>query len=450
MTTLPIPPGPQRRNVVGHLRDFNRDPLDFFVRMRDYGDVVRFMQWPIDGYLLNHPDDIKDLLVTHNKNFANQTNFHRWLSKAIGEGLLTSNGDFHLRQRRLIQPVFHRQRIGSYAGIMVKHAQKVTDAWRNGDKVAVDEDMMQITLCVVSEALFGQDSLDEDTIKRIGEAMNISNHYLSMRPTQPLGELWHRLPLPSTRRFLQAQTLLDGIAYRFIRERRASGQRTDDLLSLLLDAQDTEGDGTGMSDKQIKDEASTLFAAGHETTANALMWTWYLLSQNPDAEARFHAELDAALGDHAPTLDDAPRLTYTHQVFSESLRLYPPAWSIGRIALNDYTVRGYTIPKGSVVVMAPYSLHRDARYYPEPTRFDPSRWTKEAETQRPKFAYVPFGAGPRQCIGEHFAWLEGVLVLATIGRTWRLRLAPDCVVATNPLITLRAKHGMQMIAERRK
>jgi cytochrome P450 len=234
-----------------------------------------------------------------------------------------------------------------------------------------------------------------------------------------------------------------------IRERRASGEDRGDLLSMLLLAQDEEDNGGGMSDRQVRDEAMTLFLAGHETTANALTWTWYLVSQHPEVEEKLHAEIDAVLADRLPTADDVAQLRYTRMVLSEAIRLYPPAWAMGRRVLGDYEVPPYRIPANSLIFLSPYVMHHDPRYFPNPDAFDPQRWTAEAQVERPKFSYFPFGGGPRQCIGEGFAWMEGVLLIATLAQRWRLRLVPGHPVALQPLVTLRPKYGMRMVAERR-
>jgi cytochrome P450 len=265
----------------------------------------------------------------------------------------------------------------------------------------------------------------------------------------PFTEYLEKLPLPAVRRFNAARDRLDKTIFRLIGERRAGGEDRGDLLSMLLLAQDTEGDGTGMSDTQLRDEALTIFLAGHETTANALTWTWYLLSQHPEVEGRLHAELDSALGGRRPTFEDLQNLPYTRMVLSESMRLYPPAWAIGRRALRSFNALGYEISPGSVVLMSQYIMHRDERFFPEPDRFDPERWTAESQTQRPKFSYFPFGGGARVCIGEQFAWMEGILLLATIAQQWQMRLDPGQVVDIQPLITLRPKYGIRMTLVRR-
>jgi cytochrome P450 len=265
----------------------------------------------------------------------------------------------------------------------------------------------------------------------------------------PFAQLLERLPLPAMKRFRQARARLDETIYRIIAARRASREDRGDLLSMLMAARDEEGDGTGMTDEQLRDEAMTIFLAGHETTANALTWTWYLLSQHPEIEKRLHAELDAVLSGRLPTAEDYARLRYTEMVLAEALRLYPPAWIIGRRALTDYRINGYHVPARAILLMSPYVMHHNAAYFPEPFQFDPERWTPAARETRPKFSYFPFGGGPRLCIGEHFAWMEGVLVLATLAQQWRLRLVPGHPIELQPLVTLRPKYGMKMILERR-
>ncbi|MDQ3012143.1 MAG: cytochrome P450, partial [Acidobacteriota bacterium] len=247
----------------------------------------------------------------------------------------------------------------------------------------------------------------------------------------------------------QGRERLDLTIYRMIAERRASGEDRGDLLSMLMQARDVEGDGSGMTDAQLRDEAMTIFLAGHETTATALTWTWYLLSQHPDIEAKFHAEVDQVLNGNLPTVEDYPRLRYTEMIFAESMRLYPPAWVIGRRALGDYRLGDYQIPARAIILMSQYVMHHNQKYFPDPERFDPERWTPEAREARPKFSYFPFGGGPRLCIGESFAWMEGVLVLATLAQQWRLRLVPGHSVEIQPLVTLRPKHGMRMVIEQR-
>jgi cytochrome P450 len=359
---------------------------------------------------------------------------------------LTSEGEFHLRQRRLAQPAFHRQRIAGYAATMVEYAGRACDRWRAGETRDVGREMMRLTLAIAGKTLF--DANVEGEADEIGKALTTTFELFNTL-TLPFRQLLEHLPLPAGKRFLKARERLDATIYRIINERRASGEDRGDLLSMLIAARDEEGDGSGMTDEQLRDEAMTIFLAGHETTANALTWTWYLLSQHPEIEARFHAEVDETLKGALPIAEDFPRLRYTEMVFAEVMRLYPPAWVIGRRALGDHQIDGYKIPARSILLISPYVTHHDARFYPDPFRFDPERWTPEARESRPKFSYFPFGGGPRVCIGESFAWMEGALVLATIARRFRMRLAPGHPVEMRPLVTLRPKHGMRMILESR-
>jgi cytochrome P450 len=359
---------------------------------------------------------------------------------------LTSEGEFHLRQRRMAQPAFHRQRIAGYAATMVEYAARDCDRWRAGETRDVAREMMRLTLAIAGKTLF--DANVEGEADEIGKALTTTFELFNSL-TLPFAQLLDRLPLPANKRFEKARGRLDATIYRIINERRASGEDRGDLLSMLIAARDEEGDGSGMTDEQLRDEAMTIFLAGHETTANALTWTWYLLSQHPEIEARLHAEVDEVLKGALPTAEDFPRLRYTEMVFAEAMRLYPPAWVIGRRALGDYQINGYKIPARSILLMSQYVTHHDARFFPDPFRFDPERWTPEARESRQKFSYFPFGGGPRVCIGESFAWMEGALVLATIAQRFRMRLAPGHPVEMQPLVTLRPKHGMLMILESR-
>ncbi|HEX8117997.1 MAG TPA: cytochrome P450, partial [Pyrinomonadaceae bacterium] len=391
-------------------------------------------------------DYIKDVLVTHNASFMKGRGLQR-AKRLLGEGLLTSEPPLHRRQRRLAQPAFHKQRINAYASLMVDYALRLErERWRDGRTLDVAQEMMHLALTIVGRTLFGTETEAEAEEVRAALSASMASFGQFM---MPFAELLSRLPLPANRRFERSRARLDRIIYRIIDERRASGEDRGDLLSMLLRAQDEEGGGGGMSDEQLRDEAMTIFLAGHETTANALAWTWYLLAQNPSAEAKLHEELDGVLRGRPPAAEDLPRLRYTEMVVSESMRLYPPAWILGRRALEDYEVGGYLIPKGSLVILSPYVMQRDARFFPDPERFDPERWTAEAKAARPQFAYFPFGGGPRRCIGEGFAWMEGVLVVATLARRWRLRLAPGQRVGPQPGVTLRPRGRLPMTPERR-
>lgn len=446
VTASKLPPGPRGAPLVGSLLEMRRDILAFFSRLqREYGDVVRFRIGPRDSYLVSHPDLIKDVLVTHQHSFMKGRGL-QWAKHFLGEGLLTSEGEFHRRQRRLSQPAFHRQRIQAYGHTMVEHTLRVRERFVAGRELALDREMMALTMAIVGKTLFGADILGE--AEEIGASLTTVVSFFP-RFTLPFADQLQRLPLPSNRRFEEARRRLDATIYRMIAERRRSGDDRGDLLSMLLAARDEEGDGTGMSDLQLRDELMTLFLAGHETTANALTWTFYLLSQNVFAERRMFAEVDEALGGRPPSTDDLPHLRYTECVLAESMRLFPPAWGMGRRTLEEVTIGGYRLPRGAHVAMAPWVVHRDERFWPEPLRFDPDRFSPEARASRSKFAYFPFGGGARQCIGEPFAWMEGVLILATVAQRWRLRLAVGQRVEPQALITLRPRHGMRMIPERR-
>jgi len=444
MTAATVPSGPKGPPVLGQLLAFRRDPLEFLTRIaREYpGDVVRFRPGPRDSYLVKHPDLVKDVLVTRQHDFSKSRGLE-WAKLFLGEGLLTSEGEFHTRQRRLAQPAFHRQRIGAYADDMVRRTVDARDRWSGGQVLDVDGEMMRLTLAVVSSTLFGTDvaasadEVREDLATIIG---------LFPRFSLPFFGLIQKLPIPSNARFNRAVARLDALVYGIIAQRQRDPGDRGDLLSMLLLARDEEGGGR-MNERQLRDEVITLLLAGHETTANALTWTWYLLSQNPEADARWREELRRVLGGRAATADDLPALRYTEMVLAESMRLFPPAWGMGRRALRDLTLGGFTIRKGSVLALSPYIVHRDARLWPDPLRFDPERFTAEAKAERPRFAYFPFGAGARSCIGEPFAWMEGVLLLATIGQRWRLRLLPGHPVEPKALMTLRPRYGMKMVAE---
>jgi cytochrome P450 len=385
------------------------------------------------------------VLVTNGRNFHKSRGLER-AKRLLGNGLLTSEGEFHLRQRRLAQPAFHKHRIASYAVTMSDYAARTSERWRDRQTLDMHTEMMRLTLGIVARTLFDADV--ENEAAEIGEALTRAFESFNFAML-PFTEYLEKLPLPSVRRFNSARDTLDRTIYRMIDERRLSGEDKGDLLSMLLMATDTEGDGGGMSDLQLRDEALTIFLAGHETTANALTWTWYLLSQHPQVEATLHAEIDAALNGRVPAYDDMPSLPYTRMVLAESMRLYPPAWAIGRRALESFDARGFTIPKRSVVLMSQYIVHRDARFFPNPERFDPDRWKPEAVAQRPKFSYFPFGGGNRVCIGEQFAWMEGVLLIAALAQKWRMRLVSGHPVEVQPLITLRPRHGMRMFLEKR-
>jgi cytochrome P450 len=441
---IATPPLRKGLPIVGVLPQFRKNPPAFLQSLaRDHGDLVHFRLGHQDVYLVSNPEWIKDILVTNQTNFTKS----RFLERAkvlLGEGLLTSEGEFHRRQRRLVQPAFHRDRLLGYAGAMVECTARTREQWADGAQLDMSREMMRLTLAVVAKTLFSADvTTDADAIgAALTQVMVLFDMVL-----MPFSEWIEKLPLPSVRRFEKARDFLDKTIYGIIAERRASKEDKGDLLSMLLLAQDEDG-SAGMNDKQIRDEALTLFLAGHETTANALMWAWYLLSQNPAVADKFYEEVDRVLQDRLPTFDDLPLLKYTEGVFAEAMRLYPPAWVIGRRVKTEYAIAQYSVPARSILMLSPYVVHRDARWFPAPGQFNPERWSSQSD-ERPKFSYLPFGGGMRVCIGERFAWMEGVLLLATVAQRWRFKLVPGHPVATAALITLRAKHGMKMVAERR-
>jgi len=445
-TSNATPPGP-RNLFLGFIP--RRDPLAFMSGLAQrYGDIVFFRRGPERFYLISHPDYIKDMLLTNARKFAKGRALER--SRALlGQGLLTSEGEFHLRQRRLMQPAFHRQRIASYGEAMVAFSRRLRERWRPGQEMDIHEEMTALTLAIVGKTLFDAD-VESDT-SEVMEAIT-SAFSLFHLTLMPFSELLEKVPLSPVRKLHNARARLDKIIYRIIAERRKSGEDRGDLLSMLLRAQDEESSarmGSQMSDEQLRDECLTLFLAGHETTANLLTWTWYLLAQHPEAEARMHAEIDAVVGERVPAFDDVERLTYTEKIVAEALRMYPPAWIVGRRALEDHHFGPYRIPRRALVAASQWIVHHDPRHFPEPYRFDPGRWEPQARAARHKFSYFPFAAGPRQCIGEGFAWAEASLVLATLAQQWKLELVPGQNIAVKPVITLRPNGPVRMIARRR-
>jgi cytochrome P450 len=445
MAVAATAPGPKLSFVQSLIyRPGGANPLDFFTKLaRTYGDVTSYRMAGEQLFLINDPKLIRDVLVTHNRNFTKSRGLER-SKRLLGQGLLTSEGAFHLRQRRLMQPAFHRDRVAGYGDLMVGYADRMRRSWTDGATLDIAREMNRLTLSIVGRTLFDVDV--EQQAATVGEALTavMESFWMTMLP---FGEVLERLPVPKLRRARMARARLDAIIYRMIADRRSSGGDRGDLLSMLLAAQD-EDDGGGMTDDQVRDEAMTIFLAGHETTANALTWTWFLLSNAPDVEARLHAEVSNALNGRLPSTADLPSLPFVERVVTEAMRLYPPAWIIGRRAIDEYRLNEYVVPPRSILVMSPYIIQRDPRFYADPDRFDPDRWTPEFRAGLPRFAYFPFGGGPRQCIGESFAWMELILLVATIAQQCRLRLVPGHPVVPQPLITLRAKHGMRMTVER--
>lgn len=440
-----FPPGPRSFLPGGHLRALQYRPLPFLTNLqRDYGDAAHLRVGRLRLFAFTHPELVREVLVTRNTSFKKGLALQR-TKVVLGEGLLTSEGELHKRQRRLAQPAFHRQRIQHYGEEMIAKALQARSRWSDGQEIDVAHEMMRLTLAVVAKTLFDADVDDE--ADEIGNALT---ELMLMFPLllHPLADVILRLPfMPQVRRFRRAMARLDRTIYSIIEERRRSNIDRGDLLSMFLLATDTEGDGSGMSDLQLRDEAMTIFLAGHETTANALSWTWYLLARNPHVERELHREIDEVLAGRTPTPDDYPRLPYTEMVLAESMRLYPPAWAIGRFAKEPTRIGDWDVPDRSLVLVSQWVTHRDPRFWPDPEKFDPLRFTLEAKAERPKMSYFPFGAGARVCIGESFAWMEGVLLLATIAQQWRFERGEDVEPAA--FITLRPARGMRAFARRR-
>jgi cytochrome P450 len=431
---------------MGNMREFNSDSLAFVQRCaREYGDVVptRFLYVP--ALFLFHPDHVEYVLASGSKNFIKAASLRSpFFRRLVGNGLVTSEGDFWRRQRRLAQPAFHRERVDAYAREMVDLTENMLDVWRDGATLDAHEEMMLLTQTVVARTLFGAD-VSGDSLE-IGEALGRIVRPFSSQATLKW-ILDNRLPTPAHLRFNRDVRRIDRFVYRVISERRASGEDTGDLLSMLLRAQDE--DGTRMTDRQLRDELMTIFLAGHETTALALTWAWYLLAQNPEAEAKLAAELNEVLGGRAPRAEDMPRLRYAEWVVKESMRLYPPAWGVGRECVRECEVGGFRVPKGMQVFAFQWVAQRDPRWFADPLAFRPERWGEESISRLPKYAYFPFGGGPRLCIGNYFATMEAVLILATIAQRFRLRLAPGHNVELLPAMSLRPKNGVPVRLERR-
>jgi cytochrome P450 len=433
------PPGPRPHFLLGNLPEFANDVLGFFTSCaREYGDITYLNMAGRPGFFLAHPDLIEEVFVAQNRNFIKHTFFWQHVRAIFGQGLLTSEGDFWRRQRRLAQPAFHRDRIAAYGDVMAIYTERMLDEWRPGETREVHDELMGLTLLIVAKVLFDTD-LARD-VRAVGAALDAAMHEIANRFRRPF-RIPDAIPLPGNIRYRRAVRGLDDVVYRIVSDHRRRGGRGD-LLDLLMEARDD--DGNAMTDEQLRDEAITLMLAGHETTALALSWTLYLLSSHPDAEERLAAELAEVLGDRPPTVADLPRLRFTEMVVSEGLRLYPPAYAFGREAVADCEIGGYPVPAGATVFVSPWVMHRDRSWFERPDEFIPERWAGDAAQRVPKFAYFPFGGGPRLCIGSRFAMMEAVLLLACIARRFRLRVDPSCRVVPFPSITLRPAHGLRM------
>jgi cytochrome P450 len=438
-------PGPRGHWLLGSLPRLRSDMLGFFEDcFREYGDAVYFRPGNRRSMLLSHPDDIERVLVTENKRFIKNYAL-QFLKPLLGSGLLINEGDSWLRQRRLIQPAFARPRVESYAGAMAQSTQRMLDEWHDGETRDIVPAMMRLTMEIAGKTLLGIE---------VGDEFNKITRLLESTMYDFLGRFSAAIPLPfwvPTLRNLRLRLTvwrLDRILQSLIDRRRAQGAGGGDFLSLLLNAKD-EQDKRGISDRQIRDEVMTMFLAGHETTAVALCWAWLLLAQHPKFQERVAAEALAVLGDREPTADDVPKLVFCDSVIRESMRLYPPAYVVGRRPIEDITIGGHFIPAGTNILMSQWIVHRDSRWYEEPLRFNPERWTDGLASRLPKYAYFPFGGGPRVCIGNTFAMFEAPLILAMIARRFRLVLVHEGEIRIQPAVTLRPRDPIQMRIESR-
>jgi cytochrome P450 len=446
-SSLGRPPGPKGRFLLGSIVEVSKDWLGFYQRCADeYGDVVLVHLAHVPIYLVVHPRDIESVLVTNAANFTKSADY-RALARVLGKGLLTSEGDFWQRQRSLIQPAFHKQNILAYAGVMTSAAASMLNSWRDFEERNLHEDMMRVTLEIVGQCLYGAEVSGEAA--RVGRAMEVVMEKFVINASLAL---LFSFDVPALMAWRERRAIrhLNEIIGAIIQERRRSHQAREDLLDMLLRARDA--DGKPMSDTQLRDEVMTLFLAGHETTAIALSWACYLIALNPDVESKLSEELRTVLGGRAPTPDDLPRLRYTEMVLKETLRLYPAVWGIGRRATKECELGGYRIPAGSNIFILQWRTQRDARFFPDPQRFDPERWREDPlrSGKVPRFAYFPFGGGPRVCVGASFAMMEATFLLAMIQQRYQLALVPGHPVEVLASVTLRPKYGIKMSVRRRK
>ncbi len=450
MAVSVLPQRPQGSLLTGHFGAYQRDPLGFLTHCaRTYGDVVPLRFGPARVVLLSHPDLIEDVLVRKHQSFGKSRFVIKGVRPVLGTGLFSSDGELWRRQRRMMQPAFHRARIAAYGELMVAATRRMLATWRPGERRDLFQDMSRLTLAIVANALFHADV--EGDAAAVGKALTVGLEATNARLTSLWAPLLpDRFPSPANLRLRRVVRELDAIIFRIIALRRASGEDPGDLLSLLLHARDEEDDGGGMTDHQLRDELMTLFLAGHETTAVALAWTWQLLSQHPAVEAKLVAELESVLGGRLPTADDLPRLAYTEMVVQEALRLYPPVWAISRDARVPCELGGQRVAAGTGVIMSQWVVQRDPRYFDRPDDFHPERWEDGLAKRLPRFAYFPFGGGPRRCIGAEFAMMEAILIVATVAHHVRLAAVPGPAVVPQVAVTLRPQHGVPLVVQPRQ
>jgi cytochrome P450 len=419
-----------------------KDPLACLQQLAlKYGDIVCLKFGRRHDYLVNHPDHIRAILCAPQSEMARST--PPGLKRLLGRGLLTSQGSYHQRHKRMLAPAFHRSIIRQWNGAIAGACRQMCDRWSQGDELDIEAEMLRLTLAIILEALFSA-KLEEDT-DRIAKAAGTIIRWIHCRTLPVIHDLLDKVAVGRIHRFKEASARFDAIIYRMIRERRAENIPANDLLSALLAVCDEETGNASLTDEEVRDETLTILMAGHETTAHALTWTWYLLSRHPEIEQKLQTELRTVLEGRAPKIENLDALPYNRKIFTEAMRLFPPVWIVARRNPKSWSLAGYTFPPGSFIFASQYLMHRDARYFPDPERFEPERWTPEAIAKRPRYSYFPFGGGSRQCIGDGIAWTVGLLALATIAQRWRLKLASNQLVAIEPLITLRPKYGMRMI-----
>jgi cytochrome P450 len=447
---LHLPPGPGVNLLLSVLKQKRWvDPIAHFGRLAaNFGDIAHYKLGRRHIVFLNHPAYMREVFIVQHANFVKERTQQR-AKLLLGEGMITATGTVHRQQRQASAPAFHRQKIATHADEIVRRAATLRDQWATGEAHDVHREMMTLALGIIGATIFRTDLGEE--VHALNSAMADIMDVYNAVVLLPGIRLLLQIPFTPLRKFVHARAKLHRAVERLIaahRQREADATGAD-LLTMLLEAQQAQG----WSEEHLRDQVVTVILAGYETTAIALTWTWYLLSQNADAEAKMHEEIDRTLSGRLPACDDLPQLRYTEMVMAEALRLYPPAWAMGRLSLHEFQLREYRMPAGTTVLASQYILHRDARFFPDPLRFDPERHTPEAKAARVKGAYCPFGMGPRQCIGESFAWMEGVLILATLAQRWKLRHVDrpgvGHNVAVEPLFTLRPKGGMPMIVEAR-
>ncbi|WP_228853302.1 cytochrome P450 [Aegicerativicinus sediminis] len=435
-----LPPGPKSLVPFANVFGFRKNSLKFLKDIStEYGDIAQFKMGPLRVVLLNHPDYIKEVLSNQHQNFIKGRPLEM-AKEVLGEGILTSAGDLHKEHSRIIQPAFHIRMMELYVPAMTNYSQLTMDKWQDGQVIDMLQCMIGMSTEIAAKTMFNVDINNE-----VPEINNALEDIMSLfgRITMPFAEILLKLPIPSTKKFFKARAKLDDTIYKIIENRKKNPLQNGDLLSLLLNTQE-DTIGISLTDKQIRDEALTLLLTAFDTTSLALTWTWYLLSLHPEIESKMHQELDSVLNGGTPTLEDYPKLKYTKMVFEEAMRMYPPIYVIAREALQDVIIADYKIPKKSIVLLSPYLIHHDARFHHNPEKFDPEALAKRLGRNHNKYEFFPFSVGPRSCIGQHYAMLEGVMVLASMGSHWCMETVPNQKVEMEQLLNLRPKNGIKM------